>query len=167
MSTPASEAVSPATGPWAWFERALGVLMAIPVALIVVLTFVDVFGRYVFSARADDDARKPVAYLAFNDQLAAGPQEIKLTVFGKLLRDQRPPLPLRLRDVEGFLLYEDRDPDREQVAPRYGYLYTTKSYPESAFSTAEWQSEERDRHLKEFEKDVAEAKDQLDHLGKK
>ena len=50
MSTPASEAASPATGPWAWFERALGVLMAIPVALIVVLTFVDVFGRYVFSA---------------------------------------------------------------------------------------------------------------------
>lgn len=32
------------------FEQALGVFSAIPVALIVLLTFVDVFGRYVFSS---------------------------------------------------------------------------------------------------------------------
>lgn len=36
--------------PVPWLERALGVLSALPVALIVALTFVDVFGRYVFAS---------------------------------------------------------------------------------------------------------------------
>ncbi|MBL8342626.1 MAG: TRAP transporter small permease [Rubrivivax sp.] len=45
--------MSPSTrppGPVVWLERALGVFSALPVALIVLLTFVDVFGRYVFSS---------------------------------------------------------------------------------------------------------------------
>ncbi len=44
-------------------------------------------GRYVVNARVDDAAGKPFALLAFNDELASGPQEIRLTLFGKLLRD--------------------------------------------------------------------------------
>jgi TRAP-type C4-dicarboxylate transport system permease small subunit len=41
---------APSSPPPAAAERALGLLSAIPVALIVVLTFVDVFGRYLFAS---------------------------------------------------------------------------------------------------------------------
>jgi hypothetical protein len=40
----------------------------------------------------------------------AGPNEIKLTMFGKLMRDQDAALPLTLRDVDGYLLKENTTP---------------------------------------------------------
>jgi len=46
MTQPAGSAANPPDA----FDRALGALSAIPVALIVAVTFVDVFARYVFSA---------------------------------------------------------------------------------------------------------------------
>jgi hypothetical protein len=43
---------------------------------------------------------------------AHGSSEVGLTVFGKLMRDLAPALPLTLRDVDGYLLKENTDPDR-------------------------------------------------------
>jgi hypothetical protein len=121
-------------------------------------------GRYVVAGRVDDEAGVPFGYVAFNEELPVGVQEVKFTVFGKLILDEAPTFPLKLRDVEGFLLKEQGDPDRELLETQRGYLHTTREYPTTVFSTEEWQSEERSRYINEFTKDVKEAQEQLDAL---
>ena len=91
----------------------------------------------------------------FCDRLA---QEIKLTVFGKLLRDQEPALPLTLRDVDGSLLKENTDPDRALMPRLEGKVLATRSHPLKNYADAEWESEERSLHLKEFSRDAAQAR---------
>lgn len=111
-------------------------------------------GRYIIAARVDDAEGKSFAYLQFNDEIAEGKQELKLTVFGKLIRDMGARSPFRLRDIEGYLLKENTYPDRDLIAGIDGLAYTTKSYALRDFSDDEWQSEEKERHLKEFQKDL-------------
>jgi hypothetical protein len=123
-------------------------------------------GRYVVSARVDDATGKPFALLSFNDEVAAGAQEFRLTLFGKLVRDTAPVFPLTLRDVQGFLLLPDRFPDRALMPRLAGAIHTSRSYALTSFSDAEWSSEERDRYLTELNKDVNEAKQQVDQLGR-
>jgi len=115
-------------------------------------------GRYLLHVRVDDANGKPLAYLESNSVLPAGPQQVPFTVFGKLILDEKPAFPLKVRDFDGYLLKEDVDPDREQIPTRAGYHHTTQVYSLSAFSAAEWQSEEKTRHEREFEKDVAQAR---------
>ncbi|HYO56757.1 hypothetical protein, partial [Archangium sp.] len=122
-------------------------------------------GRYVMAGRVDDEAGIPFAYLEFNEELQAGAREVKFTVFGLLLHDRQPDFPLKLRDVEGFLLREQGDPDRELVKALSGYVHTTQQYTLDRFSPDEWTSEERERYLKEYGKDVKEAEDQLGGLS--
>lgn len=117
-------------------------------------------GRYIVSGRVDDAHGRPFALLTFNDLLGPGPGEVRLALFGKLLRDQaqsdRPPvLPLTLRDVDGYLLKENTDPDRALMPRLEGKVHTSKDYALDGFSDAEWQSEERTRYLTEFAKDAA------------
>jgi hypothetical protein len=111
-------------------------------------------GRYVISGRVDDAHGKPFALASFNELLPAGPNEIRLPVFGKLLRDQAPAMPLTLRDVDGYLLKENTDPDRALLPRLSGPVLAGRARSPAAFSDAEWQSEERSRHLTEFGKDV-------------
>lgn len=118
-------------------------------------------GRYVVAARVDDAAGASVAYLAFNEELAEGVQQVDLVVFGKLLLDEAPRFPLTLRDVEGFLLKESGDPDRELLATLVGAVHTTRAYSSTAFSSEEWQSEERSRYLERFGEDVKEAEEAI------
>jgi hypothetical protein len=115
-------------------------------------------GRYVITGRVDDARGQPFALLTFNDLLGPGPNEVRLTVFGKLLRDQQPALPLTLRDVDGYLLKENADPDRALLPRREGVLHVSKAWPLKGFSDAEWQGEERIRYLNEFGKDLAAAR---------
>jgi hypothetical protein len=122
-------------------------------------------GRYVVSGRIDDAAGRPLALLSFNDEVQAGAQEFRLQLFGKLVRDLQPSFPLRLRDVEAFLLKPDTFPDRALLPRRPGLVYTTQRRPLVAFSDAEWASEERTRYLTEFEKDLQQAQDQVDRLA--
>jgi hypothetical protein len=110
-------------------------------------------GRYIVDGRVDDAHGKPFAYVSFNDLLAAGPNEVRLPVFGKLMRDQDVAQPLTLRDVDGYLLRENVDPDRLLMPRLEGKVYAGKSYSPNRFSDAEWQSEERSRYLTEFTKD--------------
>jgi hypothetical protein len=122
-------------------------------------------GRYVMAGRVDDEAGIPFAYVSFNEELEAGAREVKLTVFGKLIRDAAPAFPLKLRDVEGFLLREQGDPDRSLVKALAGYVHATQEYTPDRFSPDEWTSEERQRYLDEYSKDVNEAQEQVDKLG--
>jgi hypothetical protein len=122
-------------------------------------------GRYVFAGRVDDEAGVPFAYVDFNEELEAGAREVRLNLAGLLLHEKRPDFPLRLRDVEGFLLREQGDPDRELVKSLLGPVHTTGVYPLERFSQDEWTSEERERYLAEFGKDVNEAQQHLDELA--
>lgn len=121
-------------------------------------TNVRIPGRYVVSGRVDDARGKPVALVSYNDMLAQGSGEIRLTLVGKLLRDQEPVFPLSLRDVDAYLLKEDTDPDRALMPRLEGVAHVTRNYPLKNFSDAEWQSEERSRYLAEYSKDVDLAK---------
>jgi hypothetical protein len=44
------------------------------------------------------------------------------------------------------------------MSAREGVIYTTKTYVLKDFSDAEWESEEKTRHVTELTKDVNEAK---------
>jgi hypothetical protein len=115
-------------------------------------------GRYIVTGRVDDARGKPFALVTFNDVLATGPGEVRLAMFGKLMRDQEAALPLTLRDVDGYLLKEDTDPDRLLMPRLEGKAFVGKPHPLKAFSDAEWDSEERSRYLAEFGKDLAQAR---------
>lgn len=121
-------------------------------------------GRYVVSGRVYDSSGKPFAHLTFNDEVKAGTQEFKLSLFGALIRDKSPSFPLTLVDVEGFLLQTDVFPDRSMMARQPGVIHTTGKYNADQFSPAEWTSEERERYLKEYSKDVQEALDEINKL---
>jgi hypothetical protein len=123
-------------------------------------------GRYVVSARVDDANGVPFALLGFNDELASGSLEVRLVLFGKLVRDGQPAFPLRLRDVEGFLLIPDAFPDRRLMPRLAGSVHTSNSYALSSFSDVEWSSEERTRYLNELSRDVREVQDKVAELGK-
>jgi len=118
-------------------------------------------GRYVVSGRVDDARGKPFAVATFNDVLQTGAREVKLAVFGKLLKDETPAMPLTLRDVDGYLLRENVDPDRLLLPRLQGRVYAGRTRSLEGVSEAEWQSEERSRYLAEYAKDRQAARNAL------
>lgn len=118
-------------------------------------------GRYVITGRIDDAAGKPFALATFNELLGPGPNEVKLVAFGKLLIDGAPQLPLTLRDVDGYLLKENTDPDRELMPRLEGPVLTSRTRSLEGMADAEWSSEERQRYLTEFAKDRRQAQAEL------
>ena len=118
-------------------------------------------GRYVVSGRIDDARGRPFALATFNEVLGVGGREVKLTVFGKLMTDGAPALPLRLRDVDGYLLRENVDPDRLLLPRLEGQVFASRTQSLKGVSDAEWESEERARYLAEYGKDRAAAREQL------
>jgi hypothetical protein len=120
-------------------------------------------GRYVVSGRIDDALGRPFALATFNEPLGQGTQSIALRVHGKLLHDADPgpPLPLVLRDVEGYLLRENADPDRLLLARREGAVLVSRTLSLAGVPDHEWQSEERSRYLTEYAKDRAAARERL------
>jgi hypothetical protein len=123
-------------------------------------------GRYVVTGRVDDADGKPFALLSFNDELGPGARVVKLTIWGRLVRDQKPAFPLTLHDVSGFLLKADTYPDRALMPARDGVVHTTRKYALATFSDAAWESEETARYLAEYGKDVAAAQALVDQLEK-
>ena len=118
-------------------------------------------GRYVVTGRVDDAKGRPFALATFNEVLGPGPNDIKLTVFGKLMHDGAPALPLTLRDVDGHLLKENTDPDRELMPRLEGPVLKSRTQSLNGISDAEAGGEERERYLTEFAKDRKLARDSL------
>jgi len=118
-------------------------------------------GNYKLAIRVDDAEGKSFAYVAFDGDLAAGMQEARFLLFGKLIKDQGAASPFKLRDLDGYLFLSDQNPDRENLKPTPGAFHTTQKYGAEAFSEAEWSSEEKDRHVAEFTKDVDNAKEKV------
>lgn len=121
-------------------------------------------GRYVVTGRIDDAAGRPFALATFNDVLGQGAQQVLLDVHGKLLHDGAPRLPLSLRDVEGYLLRENADPDRLLLPRLEGTVFASRTGSLEGVPDAEWRSEERDRYLAEYAKDRNAARAQLSHF---
>jgi hypothetical protein len=121
-------------------------------------------GRYVITGRVDDASGKPLALVTFNGELGAGAQPVPLQVYGRLVRDQRPAFPLVLHDVEGFLLRPDAYPDRALMPSRDGPVATSRRYALVQFSEAAFSSDETQRYLAEYGKDVAQAQQQVGQL---
>lgn len=118
-------------------------------------------GRYVLSGRVDDAAGTPFALATFNQLLGQGMQQVTLNVHGKLLHDGSPRLPLQLRDVEGYLLREDADPDRLLLPRLEGRVFTSQTRSLDGVPNVEWQAEERSRYLAEYAKDRNAARARL------
>lgn len=120
-------------------------------------------GRYVVSGRIDDALGRPFTLASFNELLGQGMQSVALRVHGKLLHDAdpAPPLPLVLRDVEGYLLRENADPDRLLLARREGPVLVSRTLSLAGVPDHVWQSEERSRYLAEYAKDRAAARERL------
>jgi len=118
-------------------------------------------GRYVITGRIDDARGRPFALATFNEELGAGTREVTLTAFGKLLLDEAPALPLVLRDVDGYLLRENADPDRLLVPRLEGRVLASRTRSLKGMSNAEWESEERSRYLAEYARDRQAAREQL------
>ncbi|MEO7495230.1 MAG: hypothetical protein ABIT83_07585, partial [Massilia sp.] len=118
-------------------------------------------GRYMVSGRVDDARGRPLAVVSASEVLATGPNELRLTLAGRLLRDLGAATPLTLRDVDAFLLRENADPDRALMPHREGSVHISKNYSLHEFSNAEWHSEERNRYLDEFGKDLLRARSAL------
>lgn len=118
-------------------------------------------GRYVVSGRIDDALGRPFALASFNELLGQGTQSVALRVHGKLLHDADPgpALPLVLRDVEGYLLRENADPDRLLLTRREGPVLVSRTLSLAGVPDHEWQSEERSRYLAEYAKDRAAARE--------
>ncbi|MEO5686958.1 MAG: choice-of-anchor X domain-containing protein [Burkholderiaceae bacterium] len=121
-------------------------------------------GRYVITGRVDDAAGKPFALVTFNNELGAGTQQVPLQVYGRLVRDQKPAFPLVLHDVQGFLLKPDAYPDRALMPARDGPVWTSRKYSLAQFTDASWSSEETQRYLAEYGKDVSQAQQQVSQL---
>ncbi|MFN7724591.1 MAG: hypothetical protein ACK5QH_05930 [Rubrivivax sp.] len=122
-------------------------------------------GRYVVSGRIDDASGQPVALAQFNAEIGAGAQDLVLPVAGRLLHDLKPSFPLRLRDVEAFLLKPDAFPDRVMLPRLAGVVHQSAVYALDRFTTETPPSDQRDRYLGELGRDVDEAKRALVQLG--
>jgi hypothetical protein len=121
-------------------------------------------GRYVITGRVDDANGKPFALVTFNNELGAGAQQVPLLVYGRLVRDQTPAFPLVLHDVTGFLLRPDAYPDRALMPARDGPVWTSRKYSLAQFTDAHWSSDETQRYLAEYGKDVSQAQQQVSQL---
>ena len=89
----------------------------------------------------------------------------KTALAGALIHDRQPAFPLQLVDVEGFLLRADTFPDRAMMPRQAWIVHSSRRYDLGSFSASEWQSEERDRYLAEYGRDVKEALDAMTRLG--
>lgn len=121
-------------------------------------------GRYVVTGRIDDAAGRPFALATFNHVLGQGAQQVLLNVHGKLLHDGAPRLPLTLRDVEGYLLRENADPDRLLLPRLEGTVFASDARSLDGVPDAEWQGEERSRYLAEYARDREAARALLSGL---
>jgi hypothetical protein len=121
-------------------------------------------GRYVVTGRIDDADGQPVALLTFNDEVGGGDTEFRLSLFGKLLRDAQPAMPLTLRDVVAFRLREEGHPDRALMPRLNDAVHVSGKHALASFSDAEWSAEERSRYLAELTRDVEEARNKVDQL---
>ncbi len=104
-------------------------------------------GRYLLDARVDDAHGETFAFLSSDVFLPEGAREACFVLFGKLVHDEVAAAPFTLRDLEGFRLLEDTFPDRHTIPTLEGIVHSTHSYAPHDFSSSDWESETKARHV--------------------
>ena len=106
-------------------------------------------GVYTFQANLmSGDEQTPLAWCDIGARLDAGRSKVRLTFFGKVLRDQLQNGPYVLRDLRGFLHKDDAEHNIWWSAPG---SYRTAAYRATDFSPAEWDSVEKREKLQSMQ----------------
>jgi hypothetical protein len=104
-------------------------------------------GHYLVDCNLYDAEDRPVAWTRSKVELTESTREVDLSFFGKVIADQGARGPFKIGQLRGARFDPGRDPDLEQMQPFTG-SYTTRAYPASAFSDAEYDSPEKQRMLR-------------------
>jgi hypothetical protein len=99
-------------------------------------------GAYVIDCNLYDASNNPVAWTRFKGQLATGARDAELMFFGKVIVDAGARGPFHIGELRGARFVPGMDPDLEQM-PTFTGTYTTRPYETAAFSSAEWDSPEK------------------------
>lgn len=121
---------------------------AIEAGSLVIHTGVDVAspGPYLIDANLFDANDQPVAWTRFKGDLAAGTQDAALVFFGKVIVDAGARGPFHIGQLRGARYALGRDPDLEQMPPFTG-AFTTGPYRTDEFSSAEYDSPDKQRMI--------------------
>jgi hypothetical protein len=104
-------------------------------------------GHYLIDCNLYDSEDRPVGWTRSKVELTESTREVELSFFGKVITDQGARGPFKIGQLRGSRFDPGRDPDLEQMQPYTG-SYTTRAYPASAFSDAEYDSPEKQRMLR-------------------
>lgn len=91
-------------------------------------------GFYRFDANLYDANGEPVAFVSFKGELASGPQQIPLEVYGKVLSDAGVPGPYTVGELRGYRFLDGQYPDRELLPP-VADGFSTQGWPPDVFTT--------------------------------
>jgi hypothetical protein len=121
---------------------------AIETGSLVIRAKVDVIdaGSYLLDCNLYDANDNPVAWTRFKGPLASGVRDAELVFFGKVIVDAGAKGPFHIGQLRGVRFVPGMDPDTEQMPPYEG-TYTTRAYETSQFSSAEWDSPDKQRMI--------------------
>jgi len=102
-------------------------------------------GDYIVDANVYDAAGHPAAFVRWKGRLPAGPGEVPLRLFGRVVREADAPAPFTFTDVRGYRWHLGADPDRELMAAAPDHV--TPAYPATAFRADEFWDEAKQRHV--------------------
>jgi hypothetical protein len=117
-------------------------------------------GRYLIDCNLYDDNNEPVAWARFKGDLAEGHAIADLSFFGKVITDANASGPFHIGELRGSRFDPGVEPDLEQMPPFTG-TYATDSYPTTAFSSAEYDSPQKQQMIQLLSQEQARGV----HLG--
>jgi hypothetical protein len=110
-------------------------------------------GTYKFQGRLFDAAGAPMAFLDAIVTLDTSSTSVRLSAYGKALRDQEGKAPFSLRDVEGWTILSGSYPDRE-VMPILAGPFATASFDVATLTDREWDSPQKRAQIDSFDQAV-------------
>jgi hypothetical protein len=117
-------------------------------------------GRYLIDCNIYDDNGEPVGWSRFKGELAAGDATADLSFFGKVITDANASGPFHIGELRGARFDPGNEPDLEQM-PSFTGTYATDAYPTTAFSTADYDSPQKQQMIQLLSQEQARGV----HLG--
>jgi hypothetical protein len=117
-------------------------------------------GRYLIDCNIYDDNGEPVGWSRFKGDLTAGDATADLSFFGKVITDANASGPFHSGELRGARFDPGNEPDLEQM-PSFSGAYATEAYPTTAFSTADYDSPQKQQMIQLLSQEQARGV----HLG--
>jgi hypothetical protein len=117
-------------------------------------------GRYLIDCNLYDDNNEPVAWARFRGELVEGQATADLSFFGKVFTDANASGPFHIGELRGARFDPGVEPDLEQM-PSFTGTYATEPYPATAFSSAEYDSAQKQQMIQLLSQEQARGV----HLG--